>query len=274
MAQCLVPRTVRDEVFPCGKCPTCTARNVSQWSFRLMQQLKQSSSAYFITLTYDTAFIPITASGQFSLSRVKNGADDLRLFFKRLRKYHGKGNQSIKYFAVGEYGSRTKRPHYHIILLNAKLELIQKAWTLGQIHYGDERGVNEASIGYCLKYIHKTCKIGTQTTDDRVPSFSRKSKGLGIDYLTPAIRAWHHADSHNRMYVNLQDGKKISMPRYYKLKLYEEALRKEIGEATLQRIREELAKQPTPTHRQWLDKQAAIKQSFIHLQTQNQKSKL
>lgn len=33
---------------------------------------------------------------------------------------------------------------------------------------------------------------------------------------------WHKADLVNRMYCNIEGGKKISMPRYYKQKLYDE----------------------------------------------------
>lgn len=40
----------------------------------------------------------------------------------------------------------------------------------------------------------------------------------------------------NRMYCNLKDNKKISMPRYYKQKLYTDEEREEIGQATLRRI--------------------------------------
>jgi len=33
---------------------------------------------------------------------------------------------------------------------------------------------------------------------------------------------WHKADIANRMHIPIEDGKKISMPRYYKEKLYDE----------------------------------------------------
>lgn len=45
------------------------------------------------------------------------------------------------------------------------------------------------------------------------------------------------ADPINRMYVNIEGGKKISMPRYIKNKLYDEEQRIEIGFATYNRIR-------------------------------------
>lgn len=53
------------------------------------------------------------------------------------------------------------------------------------------------------------------------------------------MKQWHHADKFNRMYCNLEDGKKISMPRYYKDKLYSEIDRKVIGAVTRQRMIEE-----------------------------------
>lgn len=210
---------------PCGKCPNCLARRVSSWSFRIMQETKRSLSAHFITLTYDTSHVPITPAGFMEIRK-----RDLQLFFKRLRKASPKC-VAIKYYAVGEYGGNTKRPHYHIILFNAQLPLIQPAWSLGQVNYGDERGVTMAAAGYCLKYISKKWRP-MHHNDDRQPPFALMSKGLGDNYLTDAMKAWHLADLDNRMYCNLLDGKKITMPRYYKEKVYSETQRKVAGAHT------------------------------------------
>lgn len=40
---------------------------------------------------------------------------------------------------------------------------------------------------------------------------------------------WHKADIGNRMYITIEDGKKISMPRYYKNKIYHEEERKAVA---------------------------------------------
>lgn len=40
---------------------------------------------------------------------------------------------------------------------------------------------------------------------------------------------WHNEDYLNRMYINVGDGKKAAMPRYYKNKVYEPDIRKEIA---------------------------------------------
>lgn len=164
-------KTNQVERVPCGKCVKCKKRRASEWSFRLMQEWKQSTSAYFITLTYDTPHLPRTKANYKTI--VKR---DLQLFFKRLRKAQsGTGNSDrIRYYAVGEYGGTTFRPHYHIILFNALQELIQPAWNLGHVHYGQ---VSEASVGYTLKYISKQGKIPLHKNDDRTPEFSLMSKG-------------------------------------------------------------------------------------------------
>lgn len=219
MAECLTPyyvkdRHTNDEIpVPCGRCPVCSARRVSGWSFRLMKEGERSSSSFFITLTYDNEHVPPTKRGYKSLSKV-----DLQKFFKRLRKLN---DEKIKYYAVGEYGGKTMRPHYHIILFNAKLETVLKAWSLDGRYLGDYHvgKVTEASIGYTMKYISKTKKIPQHKNDDRLPEFALMSKGMGANYLTQAMIKWHKADIGNRMYCNLKDGKKIAMPRYYKQKL-------------------------------------------------------
>lgn len=55
-------------------------------------------------------------------------------------------------------------------------------------------------------------------------------KGIGAAYLTPQMVAWHKADLENRMFVNIEGGKKASMPRYFKERLYNKGERATIGE--------------------------------------------
>lgn len=233
MGRCITPYIKRDKLtgesqsHPCGKCPECFKRRISSWSFRLMQQWKTAHSATFITLTYDTNYVPITPNGFMGLDK-----RDVQLFLKRLRKAHGTPVPDIKYYACGEYGGKSKRPHYHLIMFNVKLELIQPAWTKGSIHYGE---VSAASIGYCLKYMSKPSKIPMHRNDDRLKEFSLMSKKIGLNYITPEMIRWHHASLHDRMYCTTEDGKKIAMPRYYKEKIYHETQRKAIGFAAQQR---------------------------------------
>lgn len=194
-----------------------------------MQEEKNSLSAQFITLTYATEHVPCIWNDEYVLLNLY--PNDLTLFFKRLRKAHPKGSRSIKYYAVGEYGGTTSRPHYHILLFNAQRELIQDAWNMGQVYYGTVEG---ASIGYCLKYMSKNKKKQKQWLAHRTAEFSRMSKGLGISYLEDAIMCnWHIADMVNRMYCVTEQNVKIAMPRYYKELLYLENERSAIRDAMM-----------------------------------------
>lgn len=238
---CLTPFTKLNDKknetmsLPCGKCPQCLKRRACAWSFRLIQQDKVSMTSQFITLTYDTEHVPISRNGYMCLNK-----RDVQLFLKRLRKAQTANDPTncIKYYAVGEYGGQKWRPHYHLIMFNADITLLQQAWGLGSIYYGT---VNGASVGYCLKYMTKPAKIPMHRNDDRIREFSLMSKGLGESYMTNAMLRWHHADLRNRMYLNIEDGKKIAMPRYYKIKIFTELERKQIAFfANKKRIEDEL----------------------------------
>lgn len=188
MAECLTPYMVENKKtqangytpVPCGKCPNCLKRRISGWSYRLMMEDKRSISSLFLTLTYDTATVPITERGFLDLRK-----RDLQLFFKRLRKAHPKGHTPIRYYAVGEYGGESNRPHYHLILFNASIELVQDAWGHGHVHYGLVTG---ASVGYTLKYMSKPQRIPMHHNDDRTPEFSLMSKGLGDNHVGQFMR--------------------------------------------------------------------------------------
>lgn len=237
MAECISPFTRKltksgeHVTVPCGKCGNCKSTKVSAWSFRIMQESRACDSALFLTLTYDNEHIPLTKSNFLTLR-----PEDLQLFIKRLRKYEkirsDKENRKkgiktpfrsrIRYYAVGEYGGKTKRPHYHIILFNSSPMDCERGWTLdgkriGEIHVGR---LSEASSRYTLKYVSKPGLVPVHKNDDRVPEFSRMSRNLGKNYVTEKIIKWHRADLFERVYLPLEDGKKAAMPRFYKQLIY------------------------------------------------------
>lgn len=243
---------------PCGKCPACFARRVSAWSFRLMQEEKVSISSLFITLTYDTAKVPITDRGYMSLD-----FRDCQLFFKRLRKNPRNKDRKIRYYIAGEYGKQTMRPHYHAIIFDADIASIQDAWGKGQVHYGTVSG---ASIGYCLKYMSKQSKIPAHKNDDRKSEGALVSKGIGLCYVTEKMKKWHLADKNNRMYCNLEDGRKISMARYYKQKIYNDDEKKQIAFHARQKIERERANKAQQGGENFEAKKAqAIKSAFLKM---------
>lgn len=188
--------------------------------------------ASFVTLTYDPEFLPRTNNGFATLNK-----SDVQKFIKRLRKTNEKKfgiKTKIIYYVGGEYGSHTKRPHYHLIIFNAVNDAILSAWkidgrSLGHVHIGS---VSDASIGYCLKYINKKLiNKKTFARDDRKKEFQLSSKGIGLAYLTPQMIKWHQNDPANRCLAIIEDNKKISLPRYFRNKIFNEEHKKLIQNA-------------------------------------------
>lgn len=102
----------------CGQCLSCRINKAREWAERCYLEAQEYESNYFITLTYDDEHLPITKEGVPTLKK-----RDLQLFWKRLRIWCKRnGKPSPRYFATGEYGDETFRPHYHVILFNIKFD--------------------------------------------------------------------------------------------------------------------------------------------------------
>ena len=95
----------RKVIVPCGRCTGCRLKYAAQWAMRCMHESQLHSRNSFITLTYNNENLPADKS---------INKEEMQKFFKRLRKKLG--NNSIRYFACGEYGDKTSRPHYHAII--------------------------------------------------------------------------------------------------------------------------------------------------------------
>lgn len=211
-------------VVPCGKCPQCKQRRANAWVFRLLKEQRVHTSALFITLTYSNDTVPLTPNGFMTLVK-----SDYQKFMKRLR--FNTGIKSIKYYACGEYGTTTWRPHYHAIIFDVPIDAISKAWTSGHVHIVPD--VNGASIGYCTKYICKDARVPLHQNDDRLPEFSLMSKKLGRNYLTPQMIQWHK--DNKASYVVVDGGFKQPLPRYYRDFIFTEYERSVIAQKSMER---------------------------------------
>lgn len=197
---------------PCGKCLFCLSNKRQEWSFRIQQEHRYSNGSLFVTLTYSDRYLP---AGGYLVKR------HLQLFMKRLRK---RLPQRLRYYAVGEYGTKTERPHYHLLLFNIESSdqsQIRKAWPFGIVHIGT---VNEASIMYCLKYIVQP----QQKKDSRPKPFTLMSRayGIGGKYLTDAMVDYHKETGNTFCLLN---GEKVRMSRFYKSKIWNQTQLKSIG---------------------------------------------
>ena len=231
MSSCISPITVKHPAdpkvlnhVPCGKCIYCLNSRRNDWSFRLWQEQKHAKSSWFITLTYDDNNVPLS---DYHVQTLKK--EDLQKWIKRIRKrnhtYLEKNNYDIqqwqlRYYAVGEYGTRTERPHYHIILFNLHKDVLGKAlnsWKDGFCQIGP---VNSASIRYTTKYvINKSAEDTSHISKDvRDPGFAIMSRRPAIGHQYLKTIEYHRGNW--QLHVKNENGVIQPLPRYYKDKFF------------------------------------------------------
>lgn len=195
-------KTKSYHLVPCGHCVACLQARQQDWVKRVSYEVERSLCSVFVTLTYDNEYLPYNVYPTLLKS-------DLQKFFKRLRKRTG---IELRYFACGEYGTHTIRPHYHAIIWSKqifKLEDIQTSWNLGHIQFGNVTG---KSIAYVCKYVLKSSKYPEHSEKPFVVMSRRP--GIGIDYVTEQTEKYH--ETHPYFVSN---GFKTRLPRYYKDKM-------------------------------------------------------
>lgn len=131
---------------PCGTCIECRRAQARAWALRCTLEYSQHQRVAFTTLTYDDSHLPNTLQKR-----------DLQLFLKRARQRLARSlpARQLRFFAAGEYGETTNRPHYHAILFGADKRdsaLIQDTWALG---FTSTEHATPASIAYTAGYCAK-----------------------------------------------------------------------------------------------------------------------
>lgn len=125
----------------------------------------------FATLTYADDELP---TGQSLVKR------DYQLFLKRLRKSLRANGRSLRYFLVGEYGTETRRPHYHACLFGVshlEHDLVLSAWSHGHVRLD---GLDPGLAQYICKYVVKAYKAGNPDLNGLAPEFASMSTNPGI----------------------------------------------------------------------------------------------
>lgn len=160
-----------------------------------MLEAVQHTDNAFVTLTYADEHLP----GMGSLE-----PKHLRYWLDAMRKVIGYGK--LRFYAVGEYGDETNRPHYHVALFGfppckygrsryseaggrqnccSVCDTVRDTWGRGNIDVGE---LTESSAQYIAGYVLKKLN---RTDDPRLrpgcwPEFSRMSKqngGIGAGFI-------------------------------------------------------------------------------------------
>lgn len=218
---CLKPFRKGGSEFGCGQCLPCRINRRRQWTARLLLEARcHDVPSLFVTLTYANLKSPRTAS---VFKR------DVQLFFKRLRRT----GEKVRYYAVGEYGDRFGRPHYHLALFGLQdIGNIGKAWSRGGTPIGlvDIREIGPESAAYIVSYILKG-STRKRREDDRAPEFSLQSTNPGIGALAVKKLAEVYNTSSGARYIGVHgdvplvfrtDGSDYPLGKYLRKKLREE----------------------------------------------------
>ena len=158
-----------------------------------MLEAAQYTDNSFWTLTYRDGEVPCLprTSPERLLTLCPR---HLQGFLKRFRA--ALSPLKVRFFAVGEYGDQTLRPHYHVILFNypscsrltgsrfnsegrccPACDLVQRVWPHGSIFGGSAEG---EALQYVAGYTVKKMGKSYPGLDSRCPEFARMS-------LRPAI---------------------------------------------------------------------------------------
>jgi len=189
----------------------------------------------FVTLTYNDENLP--AGGNLRPS-------DLSEWIKRFRfRLHP---QRVRFFAVGEYGEESLRPHYHVSLFGVSgrtdivsanntrhfgcSQAVADTWKFGMIKVAE---FNELTAQYVAGYVVKKM---TAADDPRlkglVPEFSRQSNRPGIGANAMPIIAAQLLKSGNNWLLSGEG----DVPRELKLG----TRRIPLGRYLLRKLREEV----------------------------------
>lgn len=205
----------------CGRCIGCRLARSASWGARILAELRSwPTDSSFVTFTYDDEHLP---DGGTLRPR------DMTLFLKRLRKFLG--SQPLRYFYAGEYGSQTRRPHYHAILFGYmpsdlvvykqtgfgpiwSSRSLDSIWQLGSVKVAQ---VMFESAAYVASYTLD--KLFGDAADlvygnGWHPEFARMSRrpGLGLGACFDAFKAEQYLDTDQ---ISIGPGRAIPLPRYF-----------------------------------------------------------
>nr|QJB19511.1 MAG: replication initiator protein [Microvirus sp.] len=195
---------------PCGKCLACHLNRAREKGIRAWHESKFHSDSIFLTLTYSDEHLK---SDKLIIADSQN-------FIKRLRKSL---NHPIGVVTTGEYGTKTKRPHWHYLIFGYRPNdcvvrrttdfgptydsgTIRKLWEdRGRIEIG---AVTLESASYVARYGAKS--LGECRPEYKPHHRTGSKSALGKSWIER-----YHRQTFERGYINLPNHSPSKIPRYY-----------------------------------------------------------
>lgn len=217
---------------PCGYCFGCRMEYAESWATRLKHEASCWDHNFFVTLTYSDECLPPFAGLDVS---------HLQKFMKRLRKsFVGQeltsdSRRPIRFFAAGEYGTTTDRPHFHVALFNlrfpewrlGKTETpeLERLWPLGSHQLRPFDGAAAAYIaGYAVKKVRgkleREARYGA--VDTATGEWLERPREFVVMSRRPGIGGFffeRYRSDFERGYVTEPGGARRRLPRFYRKRL-------------------------------------------------------
>lgn len=225
----------------CGNCMECRKQEGRKWQLRMLEDIKEHKNGKFVTLTFSNESIKKIIETKPSkrwgtMAGLQGYALDneiatrgVRWFTERWRKEKGK---SIRHWLITELGHNgTENIHLHgIMWTDESIEDIRRIWGYGYIYPGPgeeekKNYVSEATVNYIIKYVTKT--------DQEHKYYKTKiltSSGIGDKYTetyNAKINKYNEEKETDETYKT-RTGHKISMPIYWRNKIYTEEQREKL----------------------------------------------
>lgn len=210
------------------------------WSLRCVHEAQFHAENAFVTLTYSEESLPADRSVH---------PEHLRAFMRRLRR--SIFPKRVRFFGCGEYGERTWRPHYHVLLFGHEFlsdrvpyrstpygrtytsVTLDELWSHGQCEIGS---LTSQSAGYVARYSLKKVtgqlaeshysRVNLETGElyQLVPEFLAMSKQPGIGYEWFKRYAPDLRDDFAVVLTADGSSRKVNVPKYYDKKFDEREL--------------------------------------------------
>lgn len=263
-----LPPNYKDFPLPCGKCTGCKLERSRQWAVRLIAEAQLHTKTSFITLTYNDNSLPYPAASSQSLTAAGPVAPglagttvdrrtqtetpayeiqeraaslakgDLQAFTKRLNEdVRRRSTKGVKYYACGEYGDRTQRPHYHIAVYGEdfsddrqkskhsnghqlwRSSRLKRLWPHGDADIGDLTFESAAYIArYIMKKIDGKKAVNHYNRVDREGNMYRLEPEFSVMSRRPGIASEWFKQFKDDVYPHdhvISRGHPAKPPRYY-----------------------------------------------------------